>query len=191
MDPITSLGVEAASVQLAGAAARALLGTVKLLRHFRDAPPKVKQLLDDVERSVTRVAAILEPGGMLAQLLKPEHFARLAPCVLRTRHGLEDLQNAVKPLVPGQDDLGKSLPRLWKAAVSLAKEKDIQGKAERVRDLNLELVCELEVVGLNLHFAQGHVLPFLSIPTQGFPNGLTPTTQNARYLLSWDESGEH
>jgi len=88
----------------------------------------------------------------------------------------------VKPLVPGQNHLGKRLPRFWKATVSLGKEKGLQRKAERVRDPELEHVCELEVIGLNLHWAQAYVLPSLSILTEAFRNALTPNI--ARYNTS-------
>jgi len=58
MDPLTSLGTAAASVQLVGAAARALLGAVSVVRNLRDAPAHTALLLSDVNRSTSHILSI-------------------------------------------------------------------------------------------------------------------------------------
>jgi len=163
MDPITASGLAASAVQFADIAARTILSAVKLLRELRDAPTRARELLEDVEHSIPLVIAILEPGARLVDRLTPQQFSRLSPSILRVRLGMEDLQRALKLLVSNEERTnvnrkGKAVQRGWKAVVSLVKQGDISEKAARVQQLNLELIRELEVVGLDLQVMQRYII---------------------------------
>lgn len=165
MDPLTSLGTVAASVQLVGVAARALLGTVSVVRDLRDAPAHTALLLSDVNRSTSHILsisnALLQAGARLFDAIPAAQLAHLASCTAQMRLAMEELQtllsslcNNSQPSTPGQlsnADRGKAaIKRAWNSVVAVHRRDDIARMLARVDRLNLEMIKLLEIAGLEM-----------------------------------------
>ncbi|KAK4160822.1 hypothetical protein QBC43DRAFT_109521 [Cladorrhinum sp. PSN259] len=157
MDPVTVLGGAAAGIQVVDVAARALLGSIKLIYGLCDAPDRTQSLLSDVEKSSARVSHIcttlLKPGSDLYNALSPEQYARLSPCINHVSRAMRDTQSLLSKLCattgsPNQH--ASHLRRTWKAALALVRHEEVVETLARVDRLNLELLREVEVVGLEI-----------------------------------------
>jgi hypothetical protein len=163
MDPVTAIGVVGGSFQLVDVAARALIATIKGIRGIRNAPAQTAALLAEVERSsisISRIsAALLQQGSSLFDKLTVEQFARLSPCALETRLAMESLQRLLSSLFDPSPSLSHRLPdfigkdalrRTWHSVVSVYRQDEVSELLARVQRLNLNMVRELEVVGLEM-----------------------------------------
>lgn len=144
IDPATALGL---ALQLA----ESVLGTVRRLQELRGTPDRVARLLEEVQQSLSRLKAILEP------VTHSELAARLALICEPVRSALEELYDVLRPLVsipPSEGSHGAArlevIARAWKAVVSLTKQDEISEKLQRVQRLNVDLLRELDVFGLEL-----------------------------------------
>ncbi|KAK1754889.1 hypothetical protein QBC47DRAFT_382070 [Echria macrotheca] len=163
MDPISTLGAAAGGIQLVDFAARAFVGSLKLVRELRDAPARVEALLADVERSTSRILHIsdvlLKPGATFFDNLSADHFARLSSCSLQVRRAMDDLRQLLASLCESGKASSSSVQRkmavrrLWRAVVTVQKQDEVANMLEKVDRLNLELIRELEVVGLEMQAA--------------------------------------
>ncbi|KAK4457676.1 hypothetical protein QBC42DRAFT_278542 [Cladorrhinum samala] len=157
MDPVAALGAAAAGIQIVGVAAKALLTSIKLVRDLRDAPDRVRSLLNDVENSSRRVShlcmTLLQPGAKLRNALSPDQYARLSPCAQQVRQAMTDADSTLSKLCGPSNPSGQqpsALRRTWKAALALVRHEEITEKLDRVDRSNLELLRELQVIGVEI-----------------------------------------
>ncbi|KAK3995174.1 hypothetical protein QBC44DRAFT_320630 [Cladorrhinum sp. PSN332] len=157
MDPVSGLGAAAAGIQVVDVAARALLGGIKLIRDLRDTPNRTRSLLDDVERSSTRVSHIcttlLQPRATLRDALCPEQYDRLLPSAQQVSQAMNDAQGLLLKLCGPTSSSSKHPSRLrqtWKAAEALVHQEEVAEKLKRVDRVNTELLRELQIVGLEM-----------------------------------------
>lgn len=172
MDPITALGAAAGGVQLVDVAARAVMASLKLVRELHGAPVRTAALLADVERSTSRIlrisAALLQPATTFFENIPPDSFARLSSCAGQLRHAMDDLQQllislcnngantALSSTTGGVRKKGKTAVRkVWSAVVTVKKQEEVADMLARVDRLNLDMIRELEVVGLEMQATSG------------------------------------
>ncbi|KAF4944054.1 hypothetical protein FSARC_14774 [Fusarium sarcochroum] len=161
MDPVTILGAVAASLQMVDVAAKISLRSLSLIRDVRETPKEMSQLLDDTEKSTARIVRIsnaLKPGSLLFDQLSAVQNSQLSAPLRNLHRAVEELNSLLQPLcnvenpisTSGVGKLQSSGVRVWRALVSLNKQKEVSQSLERVRRLNDELVQVLEMVGLEL-----------------------------------------
>lgn len=152
-DPLSILGGVAASIQLVQCATSTLLGTIKLIREFRDIPNQTAAHLNDVERSSERVTYVckhvLDAGSTADDPFEADSLRRLSAGCDGLRFAVDEAEAVLKPLVEASQP-GKlaRAQHFWNALVSKTRESVIQQKLERIDKLNLELIGELNIAGL-------------------------------------------
>ena len=158
MEPITTLGAAAAGLQLIDVAARALMGVVGLARNLRDAPARTERLLVDVDRSVAQIlyisATLLQSGSRFCDGLSPDQVTRLSTCALQTSEAMDALRILLGSLCGAGHSGGSRgktiLQRTWSAVIAAHKQDEVSELLARAERLNLEMIRELELVGLEM-----------------------------------------
>jgi hypothetical protein len=158
MEPITALGAAAGGLQLVDVAARALMGVVRLARNLRDAPTRTEKLLVDVDRSVAQIlhisATLLQPGSRFCDGLSPDQVTRLSTCALQTGEAMDALRILLGSLCGAGHSGGSRgkaiLQRTWSAVIAAHKQDEVSELLARAERLNLEIVRELELIGLEM-----------------------------------------
>lgn len=161
----------AAGMQLVQTAAEALLATIKLMRALKGIPEKLALLLNDVDDSITRLCNSCNAGSKLFLSLDQAKTERLSQCATALYPVLQEIHRMLIPLI--KDHKGRSGPfrRLWKTLVSLSVEKELSEKLERLDRLNIEIVRELGMIGLEMQSStQGLLAAGNAASSQGFSN---------------------
>ncbi|EEQ29110.1 hypothetical protein McanMca71_000843 [Microsporum canis] len=156
MDPVTALGVAAASVQFAAAAGKSLQVGIQLLRRLKETPGQLRELLDDVTKSIDRITqqqeAILGPAASLKHRLTQTQELDLREAAKDAADAMDDLKAVLDRLFPSQNGQTQSIARkIWTSLVSVKKEREIKGKLERIKRLNGSVTHQLQLISLNLH----------------------------------------
>ncbi|KAM5474627.1 hypothetical protein MferCBS49748_000033 [Microsporum ferrugineum] len=156
MDPVTALGVAAASVQFAAAAGKSLQVGIQVLRRLKETPGQLRELLDDVTKSIDRITqqqeAILGPAASLKCRLTQKQELDLREAAKDAADAMDDLKAVLDRLFPSQNGQTQSIARkIWTSLVSVKKEKEIKGKLERIKRLNGSVTHQLQLISLNLH----------------------------------------
>lgn len=144
------VGGLAAGLQLVQEAAKALLLTIKFMQDLRETPKKLAVLLGDVESTMSRLCCICNAGSKAFQGLSPLQMERLSRLAGTLYPALQDIHKMLLPLQKTTLSHEKPVRRLWTAVVSLKIESTLQEKLERVNRLNLDVLRELGVVGVEL-----------------------------------------
>ena len=163
MEPITALGAAAAGLQLVDVAARALMGAVGLARNLRDAPARTEKLLVDVDRSVAQIlhisATLLQPGSRFCDALSPDQVTRLSTCASQTGDAMDALRILLVSLCgaghPGSSRGKAILQRAWSAVIAAHKQDEVSELLARAERLNLDMIRELELIGLEMQAGSG------------------------------------
>jgi hypothetical protein len=146
-DPINVLGT---------AAVRSLLESIKLLSNLNKTPKRMKQQLSDVTKSIERMLVfrntILASGSPVFFHLKPQQLKRIDEAVSEANLAMENLHQSLQLLFPQQtSDTNNTMKSLWRAVVSVTKEKDVQEKVQRINRIHQELMRDLLMTDLELH----------------------------------------
>lgn len=146
-DPINVLGT---------AAVRSLLESIKLLSNLNKTPKRMKQQLSDVTKSIERMLVfrntILASGSPVFFHLKPQQLKRIDEAVSEANLAMENLHQSLQLLFPQQtSDANNTMKSLWRAVVSVTKEKDVQEKVQRINRIHQELMLDLLMTDLELH----------------------------------------
>ncbi|KAK3176097.1 hypothetical protein OEA41_007419 [Lepraria neglecta] len=149
-DPLSIIGGLAAGIQLASTAAQALLATVKLIRDLKDIPERLTLLLGEVENSISRLCQSCNAGSKILQNLDRPQLDRLSGSVAALYPVMLDIHNMLMPLVYTSKEKGASVRGLWQLLVSLKVEKELSQKLERLNGLNIEMIRELGILGLEV-----------------------------------------
>ncbi|KAK5663404.1 hypothetical protein OQA88_3833 [Cercophora sp. LCS_1] len=160
-----ALGAIAAAVQLVDVAARALVHTIELVRKLHDAPRRTRTLLNEVEKSTLWVLRtsqrLLQPGARFSNDLSDDQLASLSTCIEETRRAMDDARSFLARLCDGTTSeplstcVGQAQPktvlrRALGAMAMVGNQEEIGHMLGQVGRLNLELLGELEVVGLEM-----------------------------------------
>ncbi|KAH8898817.1 hypothetical protein GQ53DRAFT_836843 [Thozetella sp. PMI_491] len=165
-EALAVVGGLAAGLQLVQQAAQALLGTIKLLKDLQEVPDRLAILLDDVDSSISRLCCICDASSKTFHSLQMDLISRSANALYPA---LQDIHDMLNPLVGSPRARGWPVRRLWKALVSLKIEQEMSAKLQRLNRLNLDLIRELGMVGLEVQVAsQGLILAANAASSQGF-----------------------
>lgn len=154
MDPVSALGVAAASVQLSGVAAITVLRGIGILKTFKETPANLAELLIDVERSIPSTLnlrnQLMNPASDLRQRLPSGQHQALYDALDDTYEATLGLQEIMEPLLADSSVVSSRRKRVWRTMVSIKKEKEIKKKLERVQWLNGQVMKELQITSLHL-----------------------------------------
>lgn len=127
MDPASALGVAAASVQLSGVAAIAVLRGIGILKTFKETPANLAELLIDVERSILSTLnlrnQLMNPASNLRQRLPSGQHQALHDALDETYEATLGLQEIIEPLLADSSVAASRGKRVWKTMVSIKKKR--------------------------------------------------------------------
>ncbi|KAK8121847.1 hypothetical protein PG984_010517 [Apiospora sp. TS-2023a] len=152
-DPLSILGGATAGLELVSIAAQALLTTLKLIRELRDMPRMLSSLLQEVNDSTSRLYSSCSNGARLVQDLEPVQTARLTQCVDLRHTTLRSIQSILTPLVVAKSSWAAGISQLWKPVMYLGMRKEVEERLKRTNRLNIDLIRELELIGLENNMA--------------------------------------
>ncbi|KAH7125857.1 hypothetical protein EDB81DRAFT_860557 [Dactylonectria macrodidyma] len=157
MDPVSVIGVAAASIQFADIGVKALLGSIRTLQNLRDAPKQIAVLLHDVDKSIKRLAdletRLQDDTDPLAQRLSRDQHQTLRDVVSEGCQAVVDFQNTlgrVKSL-PGDSKARK----VWKSFLGVEMSRDIEIHLSRIQRQHSETLQQLQLAGLDVALAHG------------------------------------
>lgn len=158
MDPVSAVGIAAASAQFAGVAGKRVLRGIGLLKGLKGTPTRLSALLSDIDKSITRIhhlqGLLDDDQSNLTRLLSPEQVATLRGAVGDAHNATTELQLVLDPLFGPQNNIGTGLrgsaKRLWRDVISVKVEKEIEENIDKVRRMNDEVLRELQLGGLDL-----------------------------------------
>ncbi|KAH7240789.1 uncharacterized protein BKA55DRAFT_693035 [Fusarium redolens] len=170
-DPLSIVGGLAAGLQLVSMAGKALLATIKLLQDLQEVPGQLAQLLREVDDSISRLCYSCRGGSHIFSNLDPAQEKRLT-CIADSLHPvLQEIHNMITPLFPNRQGKRKAINQFWNSIVSLKVEKELSQKLEKLNRLNIEMVRELGVVGLEVQLATNELVAATNTTSaQGFSN---------------------
>ncbi|CAI4212300.1 unnamed protein product [Parascedosporium putredinis] len=135
MDPASALGVAAASVQLSGVAAIAVLRGIGILKTFKETPANLAELLIDVERSILSTLnlrnQLMNPASNLRQRLPSGQHQALHDALDETYEATLGLQEIIEPLLADS------------SITSLHLQADLVGLSQTTSQAFLSLQSEL------------------------------------------------
>lgn len=150
MDPVTAIGLAASSIQLAEFGVHVLLGIIKVAKDLKDLPKRLKELLDDVKKSIQRTCSLRDslqdPASTFAKGITSDQATSLRTVVEDGYQAALALQKKLDRRF-GSSPAGK-LSRAWRAIVSLDMEKDVEERMRRIIRLNDEITRQLQVASL-------------------------------------------
>jgi hypothetical protein len=168
-DPLTIIGGLAASLQLVSMAGQALLNTIKLVQHLEEVPVQLAQLLDEVNDSILRLCFVCRAESKIFEMLDPTRLERLSRTAGVLHKALKETHDILTPLASSHQSKGRSMRHLCKSMVSLKVEKELARKLERLHRLNLDVVRELGVLGLEMQaMTNGLVMANSTASSHGF-----------------------
>ena len=150
MDPLTAIGGLATALQLVTTAAQALLATIRLTRGIKVISARLALLLGDVEDSISRLCHSCNAGSELFQNMSVPRLDRLSRSVTTLHPALEEIHSILKPLIDNRRGRGASLRGLWQSFVMLDVERELSEKLARLNRLNLEMIREIGMLGLEV-----------------------------------------
>lgn len=155
MDPVTAIGLTAGAVQFVDAGGRALLASIKLLRDLKEAPKRMSELLQDVDKSVQRVyalrAAVQQPSSALFSHLSKEQMQQVKESIDDAYRATVELQSALT-LVAGNSHtrLHGRGKQVWRSVVSVMMERNVELKITRIERLNRAITQDLQITNMKL-----------------------------------------
>ncbi|KAI8625744.1 hypothetical protein F5Y19DRAFT_449398, partial [Xylariaceae sp. FL1651] len=155
MDPITLLGASAAATQFGSYGAKSLLSLISLVQALQDTPAHIRDLLQDVEKSIARLLqlrqALQDPNSDIMQGLEPWQIQSIQDVIDDGHSAMSTLQSMLQPLVKRQDgSLLLGAAKAWKAVIGLARTKQIEEKLQRIQRLHTDVLQQLQVTDLEL-----------------------------------------
>ncbi|KAK3689429.1 hypothetical protein B0T22DRAFT_513844 [Podospora appendiculata] len=154
MDPISAIGVAAASLQLADAIFKATLKSIGFVKDLRDIPDVLRQQLGDTEKTIRRFAnlrTIDSSGSHLHLRLSDSQAATLRSVLEEGSSAASQLCDQLKPLVGEQEaqpGRRQRLETLWKKFGSVRMKDDAARSIQRIQRLNDEINREMQCTGL-------------------------------------------
>lgn len=171
MDPLSVIGGLMAAIQLASTTAQALLTTMKLIDDLKDVPERLASLLSEVDDSISRLCYCCNEGSKLFQNLDPSQQERLSQTMKAIYSALQDIHNTLTPLLGSSRARVSPVRRLWKSVLSLKVEKELSERLERLNRLNLEVIRELGIVGLEVQVNTQEIVIASNVASRdGFSN---------------------
>ena len=149
-DPFTIVGGLAAALQLVATAAQALLATIKLMRDIKGVPERLALLLGEVEDSISRLCHSCNAGSKIFQNLDLPQLDRLSRSITTLYTALQGIRNMLIPLTYNSKGKGASVRSLWQSLMSLKVERELSEKLERLNRLNMEMIREIGMLGLEV-----------------------------------------
>ncbi len=146
------LGSIAAAAQFLDLGCRSLFGIYRFVKDLKDVPADLLQTLQDLERVASFMTDLqdeINTDGQRLRTLSPTQLDRTTQILDTTGDVFRELETLLAPCRPAASSSRTS--KVWRAFVSIKRERDIVKKCERLErlkhDLNRELQnCELTLL---------------------------------------------
>ena len=146
------LGSIAAAAQFVDLGCRSLFGVYRFIKDLKDVPADLLQTLEDLERVAGFMIDLkddIDNDGERLRSLNPTQLDRTTRILDTTGEVCRELEMLLAPCRPSATPSRTS--KVWRAFVSVKRERDIIKKCERLErlkhDLNRELQnCELTLL---------------------------------------------
>ncbi|KAK3317661.1 hypothetical protein B0T19DRAFT_295517 [Cercophora scortea] len=155
MDPVSVIGVAAASLQFAETIFKATLKSIEFVKDLHDIPEILRQQLGDTEKTVQRLsnirAAIDASGSHLNTRLSESQAVVLRSVLEEGSSAASQLCDQLKPLVgqqQAQPGRRQRLETLWKKVGSVRMKDEVERSIQRIQRLNDEINREMQRTGL-------------------------------------------
>ncbi|KEY64916.1 hypothetical protein S7711_03907 [Stachybotrys chartarum IBT 7711] len=147
------LGAVAASLQLGGFAIKGSLEALELLNDLKEIPDRFAKLLRHLDREVTSINSLLRTDSAIYNHLTDDQYIQLSSPATEARQAIDELRALLQPLVDTQQAGSKTfyngrLRTLARSFKSLAMEKEIENKISSIERLNMSLLRQLQICGL-------------------------------------------
>ncbi|KAI1320985.1 hypothetical protein F5Y16DRAFT_75838 [Xylariaceae sp. FL0255] len=150
MDPLSIFGGLGTGIQLVSMGAQTLLAAIKLIKELKGAPQRLCQLLDDVDDSIQRLCQICNAGSHLYRMLDPVQLDPISRAATALYAVLQDIHKLVEPLKVDMAANKMPVRRVWNSIISLKLERELEEKLRRLDMMNIEVIRELGMVGLEV-----------------------------------------
>lgn len=193
------IGGISASLQLMQAAAETLLATMRLLQNFYRVPRKLATVLKDIDSSTRGLShfcvVVLHPGCKIFPQLSNAQLGRLSSAAAAVVSAMTEIETLLTPLV-GNVSMGdashsrypkhttSTIRRFLNSALFMSIEDDICEKMDRLGRLNLEILRELSVVGLEIQASTSALVTSLSMEIRALNTTLAQTHANSATLMT-------
>jgi hypothetical protein len=170
-DPLSIISGVAAGIQLVSTAAQALLATIKLARDLKEIPERLTLLLCEVEDSISRLCQSCNMGSEIFRNLDLSQIDRLSISATALYPALQEIHNMLMPLMYDSKGKGRSVRGLWRSLISLKVEKELTEKLKRLNRLNVEMIRELGILGLEVQVTtKGLIMANNAASSEAFSN---------------------
>lgn len=143
MDPVTILSVAAASFQFAELAVKSFSKIAKITKDFEDVPKRMKDQLNDIEKSIARLrdfSTDLTKDASVSSI-GPSRLGSLTSAVDNWLTTAADLESTLQGIL---NPMTASKRHKWRIAFkSLRQADDIEWQVQRLQSLNHEIWGEL------------------------------------------------
>ena len=160
MDPLSAIGAAAGAVQFADVGIRGLKRTVQLLLQLKNAPQRMIELLQDVNRSIehlNEIRSALRQRDTAFAHLTDSQAQRMKSTVENVQRTIEDIHAALEPRFSKNASTGNWARKTWRSVISVPMEDTIIRSLERVQRLEQELLSEMLFANLQLQRSTGYV----------------------------------
>ncbi|KAJ8106464.1 hypothetical protein OPT61_g9521 [Boeremia exigua] len=158
-DPLSILGGVAAGVQLVSTAAQALLATIQLMKDLEEVPERLALLMCEVEASISRLCQSCNAGSKIIRKLDIPQQNRLSKSAAALYTAMAEIHSVLTPLMYKSKRNGTpSVRGLWQSFVSLKVERELTEKLKRLNRLNIEMIKELGLVGLEIQLGTNELI---------------------------------
>lgn len=173
MDPLSTFGAAATSIQLFIEAGKGVLSLVALVRKIEGLPESLRSRLRHVERELASLNDLLSADGPNHIHFSAQHYARISVPATESRKAVEELVGLLQPLTRGverAEGKRKAVVRIWRSLLTVQKEAELTSKLQLVERLNDSLLRELQLCALDLQASSRWVF--------GYPEPVLVTPQD-------------
>ena len=149
-EPLSCIGGLAAGIQLLSTASKALLAIIRLVRDLKEIPEKLALLLGEVEDSISRLCQSYNAGSRIFQNLDHPQVNHLSRSAAALYPAMQEIHDILVPLIYKSKGKGASIRGLWQSFMSLKVERRLSQKLERLNGLNIDMIRELGMIGLEV-----------------------------------------
>lgn len=158
MDPISVLGVAAASLQITEFTVKGICKTMAFLKDLEQKPNELEELLVDTDKWVHRFThlkhAIQLPSPNPLHQLSPPQLLALESSVDDGLRATTGLQILLEPVIVSLDSVRNRRTKIWRAVISKRLEPDVKQQLERIKRQNNHIMREFHYSNLDLQIQQ-------------------------------------
>ncbi|KAK0631227.1 hypothetical protein B0T14DRAFT_207 [Immersiella caudata] len=153
MEPLGSI---AAAIGLADAGLRTLVGIYSIAMDLKDVPKRLRDIHHDLQNFHGFVSEVQRNASQVFAKATPTQLERSEKTLKTIAASAGELTRTLESTLLSLTD--SRTQRVWRALVSVSKQKDMLAECERLVRLKQDLQLELQVIGITLAESTGQSL---------------------------------